>query len=332
VTPSYVYYQLFYKYTCGETERFQTATTNIRNLNFRKYSAETIIDLAPRPEQERIVAAIEEEFSRLDAGVAALERARQNLNRMRASLLRAELYCPEEPEVSIRDIATAIQYGYTAKATMSPGGPKMLRITDIQDGAVNWRSVPYCAISPSDIDKFRLAPGDLVFARTGATVGKSFLIREVPEAVFASYLIRLRFQESVIPAYIALFFQSQEYWRQVSEGSLGIGQPNVNGTTLGRVTLRLPGIKEQERVVLAISDIDQELALTRALMNQQIRRTQFLRASILAAAFSGKLVPQDPADEPASDLLRQIEAERGSSNRLNSKRASNFRISREVKA
>ncbi len=74
VNPWFVYYQLLFRYLSGDTERFQTATTNIRNLNFKKYLAETMLAVAPLPEQERIVAAIAEQFSQIDAGVAALER------------------------------------------------------------------------------------------------------------------------------------------------------------------------------------------------------------------------------------------------------------------
>jgi type I restriction enzyme S subunit len=290
------------------------------------------VNLPPHAEQRRIVSAIEEQFSRLDAGVAALARAHQNLKRMRAALLRDQLSHPGDPEVSINEIATAIQYGYTAKATASHTGPKMLRITDIQDGSVNWDTVPHCVINRSNIAKFQLAPGDLVFARTGATVGKSFLIQNVPEAVFASYLIRLRFLESIVSAYIALFFQSENYWRQILEGSLGIGQPNVNATTLGRITLRLPAEHEQERTVLAMSEIDHDLTRTTAIINHQNRRAQSLRSSILAAAFFGELVPQNPADEPASSLLERTAAERASSNGHKPGRAGRSRISREVSA
>ena len=272
---------------------------NISQANLRSLT----VPLAPLREQDRIIAAIEEQFSRLDTGVAALQRAQRNLKRMRAALLREQLNHLGEREVPIHEIATAIQYGYTAKATASPVGPKMLRITDIQEGSVNWDTVPYCMINQSDIQKFRLAPGDLVFARTGATVGKSFLIQDVPEAIFASYLIRLRFQESVVPAYIALFFQSENYWRQISEGSLGIGQPNVNATTLGRVTLRLPAKHEQQRIVSAMSDIDRELTRITTIINQQNRRAQSLRSSILTAAFSGELVLQDPATSPLGICL-----------------------------
>lgn len=154
----------------------------------------------------------------------------------------------------------------------------------------------------------------MVFARTGATVGKSFLIGEVPEAVFASYLIRLRFRESVLPAYIALFFQSIDYWRQVAGGSLGIGQPNVNAKTLGSIALRLPNIEEQRLTVLVMREIDTELSQLTATLTRQMRRAQLMRSSILAAAFSGKLVSQDSNDEFASVLFERIAAESAASN------------------
>ena len=199
----------------------------------------------------------------------------------------SELRYSGRPEVSIRSIVTAIQYGYTAKAIKSPVGPKMLRITDIQEGSVNWETVPHCFIDATEIDKFRLMPGDLVFARTGATVGKSFLIREeVPKAVFASYLIRLRFREGVLPAYIALFFQSQEYWRQIAAGSLGIGQPNVNAATLGRVTLRLPSTQEQELIVAAIEEQFSRLDAGVAALRRAQRSLRLMQDAILDRPFA----------------------------------------------
>ena len=94
--------------------------------------------------------------------------------------------------VAVKDMADSIQYGHTASAVQRDDGPRFLRITDIQDGRVDWNAVPSCDIPKDDVPKYKLAPGDLVFARTGATTGKSFLIGECPEAVFASYLIRVR--------------------------------------------------------------------------------------------------------------------------------------------
>ncbi|MDA8951165.1 restriction endonuclease subunit S, partial [Pseudomonadales bacterium] len=81
-----------------------------------------------------------------------------------------------------------ISYGYTAKASFEQGSFKFLRITDIQDHGVDWSLVPYCEVEADKIDKFLLNVGDIVFARTGATTGKSYLLSDVENSVFASYL------------------------------------------------------------------------------------------------------------------------------------------------
>src|SRR5260370_38945088 len=85
------------------------------------------------------------------------------------------------------DVCERIDYGFTASADFTIKEPRLLRITDIQDGLVEWTKVPGCRITSKEEEENRLLVGDVVFARTGATTGKSFLIRHVPRAVFASY-------------------------------------------------------------------------------------------------------------------------------------------------
>jgi len=144
------------------------------------------------------------------------------------------------------DLATAIQYGYTEKARQERVGPRFLRITDIQDDSVSWEDVPFCVIDDDDKEKYLLRHGDLVFARTGATVGKSFLIRgAIPESVFASYLIRVRLRSDIDPKYISYFFRSNDYWRQISESAAGIGQPNVNGKKLAQIQIPVAPLDQQ---------------------------------------------------------------------------------------
>ncbi len=92
--------------------------------------------------------------------------------------------------MKLGDAAITVDYGVTASAVESPVGPKFLRITDIQNGDVDWNYVPWCETDKKKAMKSKLESGDIVFARTGATTGKSYLIRECPEdSVFASYLI-----------------------------------------------------------------------------------------------------------------------------------------------
>ena len=89
--------------------------------------------------------------------------------------------------VPLAAVTSQIQYGYTAKSSSSFSGPRYVRITDIQNGEIDWDTVPHCEISSSDLHNYALHDGDILFARSGATVGKSFLIREERrDAVFAS--------------------------------------------------------------------------------------------------------------------------------------------------
>jgi len=193
--------------------------------------------------------------------------------------------------VRVREVAESIQYGHTASAIVREEGPRFLRITDIQNGAVDWDSVPSCDIVAEEVPKYKLSEGDLVFARTGATTGKSFLIRECPDAVFASYLIRVRASKEVDPRYLALFFQSPDYWQQIERGKRGIGQPNVNGKVLGEIELPLPSLAAQRAAVAEIEKQFTRLeAGVAALRRVQVQLKRY-RAAVLKAACDGRLVP-----------------------------------------
>ena len=145
------------------------------------------------------------------------------------------------------NLSAAIQYGLSNSAKQQ-GTHRLLRITDIQDGKVNWDTVPFTTVD--DPETYLLKTGDIVFARTGATVGKSFLITEIPyPSVYASYLIRIRLLGNLLPEYIYQFFDSACYWSQITDKSVGVGQPNCNGTSLKELLIPLPPINEQLRIV-----------------------------------------------------------------------------------
>jgi type I restriction enzyme S subunit len=195
--------------------------------------------------------------------------------------------------VAVKDMADSIQYGHTASAIERKDGPRFLRITDIQDGRVNWSAVPSCDIPKEDIPKYRLSSGDLVFARTGATTGKSFLIGDCPEAVFASYLIRVRVSADVDSRYLSAFFQSPDYWRQIEGGKRGIGQPNVNGTVLGEVQFPVAPLPEQHRIVAEIEKQFTRLEAGVAALRRVQANLKRYRAAVLKAACEGRLVPTE---------------------------------------
>jgi type I restriction enzyme, S subunit len=155
------------------------------------------------------------------------------------------------------DVATKIDYGVTASASADDNGTKFLRITDIQDGAVDWRAVPFCMAPQNRLRSAKLSDGDIVFARTGATTGKSFLIQSPPDgAVFASYLIRVRPAASIDSAFLAQFFQSRSYWSQIRQKTQGATLGGVNATSLSEIEIPLPPLDEQRRIAAILGRAD----------------------------------------------------------------------------
>ena len=154
------------------------------------------------------------------------------------------------------ELSELIQYGYNAPAKES-GRIKMVRITDIQNGKVQWNTVPFCEISDTDIQIYQLRKNDILFARTGGTVGKSFLVDEEPEnAVFAGYLIRTQYDDKKLnPKYMKMFMESQIYWDQLKNGTIATAQPNCNGQTLSKMILPLPPLEEQQEIVKKVEEL-----------------------------------------------------------------------------
>ena len=189
--------------------------------------------------------------------------------------------------VKLGEITSTVDYGHTASSTSAAVGPKFLRITDIQDDGVNWESVPFCECSLAEEASSKLQAGDIVFARTGATTGKSFLIRDCPErAVFASYLIRVRSKPDVCPNYLAHFFKTPEYWSQITMNARGAAQLGVNATVLKSLSVPLLPIAEQKRIA-AILDKAEEL---RGLRRKALGELDAIVQSIFLEMFGDPVV------------------------------------------
>ncbi len=192
------------------------------------------------------------------------------------------------------ELSESIQYGYNAPAKES-GRIKMVRITDIQNGKVQWDTVPFCEISEEEIKTYRLRKNDILFARTGGTVGKSFLVDEEPEnAVYAGYLIRTQYNsEKLNPKYMKMFMESQLYWDQLKNGTIATAQPNCNGQTLSKMILPLPPLAVQNAIV---AKLEQVLPLVDAYENALLQKEELktalpdkVKKAILQEAITGQL-------------------------------------------
>lgn len=219
---------------------------------------------------------------------------------------------PEDWEwVRLGEICKNLNYGYTASATDINTGVKMLRITDVQDNKVNWDTVPFCEISDERLNSYVLNKNDIVIARTGGTVGKSFIIDEIPcIAVFASYLIRIQLFNKINPIYVKHFIESPLYWSQLIDKTTGTGQPNVNATSLAQLILPLPPLYIQDQIVQKLEQLSETKDSLLSHAESQLNYTKKMREALLQEAIRGELVPQDENDEPASILLEQIKAEK----------------------
>ncbi len=250
------------------------------------------------------------------------------------------------------DLSGEIHYGYTASAKHEVDGVRLLRITDIQNDRVQWNTVPACEITHEKSKSYLLENDDILIARTGGTIGKSYLVENINlKAVFASYLIRVKRISAMYASFIKVYLGSPLYWGQLYDNASGTGQPNVNATALKCLTISIPPLAEQHRIVAKVdelmllcdkleqqaeSSIDAHKVLVETLLttltnskdnaeleqNWQRLAAHFttlfttensidqLKQTVLQLAVMGKLVPQNPNDEPASVLLKKIAAEK----------------------
>ncbi len=274
------------------TNNLQAVVKAQGSTNYSAIRSYTVYDYEiPLPsldEQRRIVSYIESLAKCVNEAQSLRQVAAIETNAYLLSAYHQVFQLKENWAVAkIGDFCDNPQYGYTESAKSEPVGPKFLRITDIQDGKVNWNSVPYCECP--EPGKYLLKPNDIVFARTGATTGKSFLIRECPESVFASYLIRLRVLHTVTPDYLYAFFQSPDYWQQVTDEKKGTGQPNVNGQKLINIRVPVPPLDEQRRIVAYLDGLQSKVNALRELQSASGEELSVLMPSILDKAFKGEL-------------------------------------------
>ncbi|GAI66464.1 unnamed protein product, partial [marine sediment metagenome] len=185
---------------------------------------------------------------------------------------------PVDWEVAkVQDVCEKPEYGYTVSTTEKPIGPKFLRISDIQDGKVNWEKVPFCHCPNSIKEKYILKPGDILFARTGATTEKSYIIKKCPEAIFASYLVRIVTKGIINSNFLYLVFNSFIYWKQIKEQIGGSAQGGVNASSLSSIKIPLPPLREQKKIAEILTSMDETIEKKQEI----IEKTKMLKKGLM---------------------------------------------------
>ncbi len=249
-------------------------------------------------DQRRVVAEIEKQFSRLDEALANVRSAMARLSAYRASVLSGvqtgaicEMNHGDWPARTIEELATKVQYGSSAKTSAIGKGIPVLRMGNIENGELVLEDLKYLPINHAEFPELLLKPGDLLFNRTNSPelVGKVAVYRGNPSPCsFASYLIRLRFTDEVVPDFVAYVLSSPfgRAWVR-SVVSQQVGQANVNGTKLKTFQIRVPPVQAQRDLV---AEGERHLSLIRIMEAQFVAaelRSDRLRNRLLARAFTG---------------------------------------------
>jgi type I restriction enzyme S subunit len=347
--------------------------------------------LPPKPEQQRIADALDELFSDLDAGVAALERVQAKLKHYRAAVLKAAVEGtltagwrarqptaepasdllarilaerrrrwekaqlqkfkeagktpPNNWKAKYREpvapdttnlpplaegwcwtnldslIVNGLQNGAYYPGERYGSGTHILRIDDYQNDWVrNTSELRQVSADKGDIDYYTLHEGDLVINRVNSMthIGKCLVASKGLEGcLFESNMMRSCLAILSVPRFIEAYLHSCGGRQRLIKGAKwAVNQASINQQDVKRTAVPLPPLAEQAAIVEAVEDQLSVIDHLEADIEAKLKSAQALRQSILRHAFTGRLVPQDPNDEPAAGLLKRIAADRAERARL----------------
>ncbi|GAB1489736.1 restriction endonuclease subunit S [Opitutaceae bacterium] len=338
----YVYFYL--KSIKGLANSLATGTT-FKELSGSAF-AKLPIPLPPLAEQKRIVAKIEELFSELEAGEESLRVARRQLGVYRQSLLKqafeghltaqwrtqnpAQLESPAAlPETEgphalpagwrwIK-LGSAIEepaYGTSKKCSYESGGVGVLRIPNVVNGAIEADDLKFAEFTDEERKSYELQTGDLLLIRSNGSVsivGRCAIVEPKHTGfLYAGYLIRLRPRDALLDSRFLLSQLASHRLRSQIEFSAKStsGVNNINSKEIQRLVIALPSLPEQQEIVRLLDEQFEVIERNERELDGALRRSEALRQAILQKAFTGRLVPQDPTDEPAATLLARLRTER----------------------
>jgi type I restriction enzyme S subunit len=284
---------------------------NIRHLGKRGL-AYFALALPPLAEQERIVAAIEELLSRLDSGTGVLESVERRL-RLFEDAVEARLLAAGWPSMTLASLAEFVTDGDHRPPPRAPAGVPHLTAKHVRGGQLTLQGCTFVSEEGYRQTRSRYEPrsGDVIVTCVG-TVGE---IAVVPAGLRFSAdrnlaAVRLPTDSRVRPEWVAAVLATARYRRSLMAASGSTAQPHLYLKDLRRVEIPVPPRSAQDELLAELHELNHRSRRLDATLNLAEHRSAAMRRSILAAAFSGQLVPQDPDDEPASVLLDRIRAER----------------------
>lgn len=188
------------------------------------------------------------------------------------------------------EVSIKIHYGFNASANVAKNDVRLLRITDIQNNTVDWATVPGCEYTAADLKNYLLKDDDILVARTGGTIGKTYIVQDIEDisSLFASYLIRCIPSKNINAKFLKRFMESPLYWQQLLAAAWGAGQPNVNGTSLMNLVLPIPPLTVQAEIVRKLQVLMVYLDNLEQNIKQNQKNNEMLLQQVLREALQPK--------------------------------------------
>ena len=281
--------------------------------------------IAPLNEQTRIANKLDSLLAKVDATKIRLDKIPTILKRFRQSVLAVATSGELTKEwrgnntfgdvVSIEELIDDIRYGTSKKCEYQTDGTPVLRIPNMGERGINLVDLKYAKFEAKEIKNLSLKKGDLLIIRSNGSVGLvgrvNIVTEKVMNCLFAGYLIRIRFKNinKTVPKYILYFLQSPKIRETIEINARSTsGINNINSKEIGALEVILPDPKEQKEIVRRVDELFSLADVVEKQYQAAISRLDKLTQSILAKAFRGELVPQDPNDESAEKLLERIQS------------------------
>lgn len=314
-----------YYYICFESSLYSNATGTTFLQVTGSVLNKMLIPLPPLNEQQRIVNRIESLFAKLDRAKELIENTLAQFEQNKMAILHKaftgeltakwrkenNIDLSSWKEKTIDELCTSLKYG-TSKKSKPEGSVVVLRMGNLQNGEIDWSNLMYTD-DKEDIEKYLLKKGDVLFNRTNGSadlIGKTSIYRGEYPAIYAGYLIKLDYGKDIIGEYLNYIMNSNKaraYCNKIK--SSGASQFNINAKKIGAFKIPVPTIEEQQEIV---NILDNLLAKYNKIKNleQQLEKIELLKKAILAKAFRGELGTNNPDEESAENLLKEILAEK----------------------
>jgi type I restriction enzyme S subunit len=329
----YLYYFVSSAALRHEAQHRMTGAVGQKRVPKRFLEAK-LFPLPPLAEQQRIVEKIQTLFAELDKGEEALREVQKLLARYRRSVLKAAVTgdlignaSTDWTPVVLGDLLEDIRYGTAKKCRPDVEGTAVLRIPNVVGGEIDLTDLKFTDLNAKELEKLSLREGDILIVRSNGSanlVGRGAIVTSGSAGMaYAGYLIRLRLDHTrITPAFLHMVLSSPAVRARIERQAKSTsGVHNLNSAEVKAIAFDLPDLETQAAVVEAVEEALSRIAHGEAWCAAELKRGAALRQSILKQAFSGKLVPQDPTDEPTEELLDRISAERSARSKPTRKKA-----------